>query len=482
MPAGGKLYETESGQLFHAGKIAICLVGLPARGKTHLSVSLCRYLSWLGLSCKAFHLGDYRRKWLQGEEAPDDYFFFEDHADIKDSTRSLRSKVAADCMKDMLTFLDKTKSNGQIVIYDAINASLAIRRQVMQDFKENNIQCLFIESVCWDEKIIQDNVRDVKLSSPDYAGWDRQKAVEHYLRRIQMKIPVYQEMTREKEEDLSYVKLININERMIVNKGTSVGGKGGAGGNFGYVGSRIVFFLMNLHVKPRTLYFARAGKSADRSYKSDAPLAPEGHVYAKKLADTLMQRRRELRRQAKEEGGSNASSVNGDVTPTQSGTATPIEQQHRSLSVWVSPRQRTVDTAEYLAAAGCVVRRRPQLQAINPGVYDTLTLDQIRERYPGEAEKHEADPFAHRFPRAESYHDVAIRLEPVIVEIEREENDLIVIAHESVLRVLYGYFMGLESSQIPELSMPRNTLFEVRPSSYNCLQQLIPIPGVEPED
>jgi 6-phosphofructo-2-kinase/fructose-2,6-biphosphatase 4 len=414
---------------------------------------------------------------------PDDYFFFDTHAEISESTRQLRSKVAADCMQDMLDFLDKSKQNGQIVIYDAINASETVRRAIMQQFKDEGIQSLFIESVCWDEHIIQENVRDVKLSSPDYAGWDRQKAVEHYLRRIQMKIPTYQEMTREREEDLSYVKLININERMIVNKGTSVGGKGGTGGNFGYVGSRIVFFLMNLHVKPRTLYFARAGKSADRSYKSDAPLAPEGHDYAKKLADTLLRRRRDLRRQAKEEGGSSqASSVDGDVTPTQSGRTTPVDAHDRSLSVWVSPRQRTVDTAEYLAAAGCVVRRRPQLQAINPGVYDTLTLDEIRERYPGEAEKHEADPFGHRFPRAESYHDVAIRLEPVIVEIEREENDLIVIAHESILRVLYGYFMGLDGLQIPELSMPRDTLVEVRPSSYNCVQQVIRIPGVEPED
>lgn len=76
--SGGKLYSTESGQLYHAGKLAVCLVGLPARGKTHLSVSLLRYLTWLGLSCKAFHLGDYRRKFLKGNDMPEDYFFFED--------------------------------------------------------------------------------------------------------------------------------------------------------------------------------------------------------------------------------------------------------------------------------------------------------------------------------------------------------------------------------------------------------------------
>lgn len=156
---------------------------------------------------------------------------------------------------------------------------------------------------------------------------------------------------------------------------------------------------MNLHVKPRTLYFARAGKSEDRSYKSDAPLSlPEGQEYAKKLAEAVIERRSILRKKAHEAG---------------------LEPEDRSLVVWVSPRQRTVASAQYLKEAGCVVRRRPQLSAQNPGVYDTLTLAEIKEKYPGEEKAHEDEPFLHRFPRAESYHDIAIRLEPVILEIER---------------------------------------------------------------
>jgi hypothetical protein len=61
----------------------------------------------------------------------------------------------------------------------------------------------------------------------------------------------------------------------------------------------------------------------------------------------------------------------------------------------------------------------------------------------------------------QSYHDLAVRLEPVILELEREQNDLLIIAHESVLRVLYGYLMACNATDIPKLTFPRNEIIEV---------------------
>ena len=54
-----------------------------------------------------------------------------------------------------------------------------------------------------------------------------------------------------------------------------------------------------------------------------------------------------------------------------------------------------------------------------------------------------------------------MRLEPIILELEREQNDLLVIAHESVLRVLYGYLMACNAADIPFLQFPRNEIVEV---------------------
>jgi len=64
--------------------------------------------------------------------------------------------------------------------------------------------------------------------------------------------------------------------------------------------------------------------------------------------------------------------------------------------------------------------------------------------------------------KLQSYHDLAVRLEPIILELEREQNDLLIIAHESVLRVLYGYLMACDAMNIPKLKFPRNEIIEVR--------------------
>ncbi len=69
------LYTTASGLLFHAGKILVVAVGLPARGKTHISRALERYLRWTGVKTQVISLGDYRRKVVGGaQKLPPDYF------------------------------------------------------------------------------------------------------------------------------------------------------------------------------------------------------------------------------------------------------------------------------------------------------------------------------------------------------------------------------------------------------------------------
>ena len=43
-------------------KHLICMVGLPARGKTYIAKKLSRYLNWIGITTSVFNVGEYLRK------------------------------------------------------------------------------------------------------------------------------------------------------------------------------------------------------------------------------------------------------------------------------------------------------------------------------------------------------------------------------------------------------------------------------------
>ncbi|KAF4634604.1 hypothetical protein G7Y89_g3510 [Cudoniella acicularis] len=442
--APAQLYSTMSGRLFHSGRIAIVLVGLPARGKTHISVSLCRYLQWLGVKTRVFHLGDYRRATMgPGVEVPDDYFFINASA----ASVMLRQKILKKCREDIYAWLNH--ENGQVAIYDAVNPLANGRRSLAKEFAKHDVQTLFLESYVTDEKILQENARSVKISSPDFIGMDPDDAAQLYLKRIDMKIPYFETM---EEIDLNYVKMINAGERISYNNVS-----------FGYLSHRIVFYLMNLHIKSRHTFFARAGTSSQEdSYKLDAHLSEEGAEYAKQMSETLLEHREAERAALIASGGSDA----------------PL----KPLIVWTSTRKRTIETAEYLGGNGFKVRQRSQMSQLNPGVCEKLSERAIRCMYPEEVALHEKDPYHHRYPRAEfykSYHDLAVRLEPIILELEREQNDLLIIAHESVLRVLYGYLMACDAMSIPTLKFPRNEIIEIIPASYQNEAKRIIIPNVD---
>jgi 6-phosphofructo-2-kinase/fructose-2,6-biphosphatase 4 len=64
-----------------------------------------------------------------------------------------------------------------------------------------------------------------------------------------------------------------------------------------------------------------------------------------------------------------------------------------------------------------------------------------------------------------------VRLEPVLIELEREQEDLLIIGHSSVIRCLLAYLIGLPASEIPAIEIARGDLLEVGPASYGVHSQ-----------
>ncbi len=198
---------------------------------------------------------------------------------------------------------------------------------------------------------------------------DPDKAAELYLRRIEMKIPMFETMN---EKECNYIKMINAGAKFFYNNVS-----------FNYLSHRIVFYLTNLHIKARTTFFVRAGTTTEEqeTYKSDASLSEQGRAYAQRMAETIFKHREQEAAELAEKNGSGATL--------------------RPLSVWTSTRRKTVQTAEVFKNMGYKVRQRSQMSQINPGACERMSERMIRQIYPEEVEKHELDPYHHRYPRAE---------------------------------------------------------------------------------
>jgi 6-phosphofructo-2-kinase/fructose-2,6-biphosphatase 4 len=150
------LYTTASGLLFHAGKILILMVGLPARGKTHISRALERYLRWMGVKTQVVSLGDYRRKTLGGaQKLPPDYFTLgarfcswslavmitSTPGEKSPETMALRKLVSDGCEKHIWDFFE---GGGQVVVYDANNGTQKSRQTLAEKFDKAGIHVIML--------------------------------------------------------------------------------------------------------------------------------------------------------------------------------------------------------------------------------------------------------------------------------------------------------------------------------------------------
>ncbi|XP_076468901.1 6-phosphofructo-2-kinase/fructose-2,6-bisphosphatase-like isoform X2 [Babylonia areolata] len=402
----------------------IAMVGLPARGKTYISKKLTRYLNWIGINTKVFNVGVYRRA------ATKDYSnhnFF--RADNKEA-QALRERCALEAIKDACSFLD---CGGEVAVIDATNTTSQRRKLLLHHFTElNPFKLFFVESVCDDPAIIEANILEVKVCSPDYEGRDKNDALEDFLQRIEHYRENYESLDSQAERHLSYIQIINQGERFIVNRLA------------GHLQSRVVYYLMNIHVLPRVIYLTRHGETTMNKQGrigGDSNLSERGWKYAELL---------------------------GDYVKTEN-----LDK----LKVWTSEKRRTVQTAQHINVP---MDHWKALNEIDAGVCEGMMYEEIQEKYPKEFANRDKDKFHYRYPAGESYQDLVARLEPVILELERQGN-VMVVGHQAVMRCILAYFMDKPADELPYLKVPLHTVIKLTPVAKGCEVEFIPlnVPAVD---
>ncbi|XP_047991229.1 6-phosphofructo-2-kinase/fructose-2,6-bisphosphatase isoform X3 [Leguminivora glycinivorella] len=396
----------------------IAMVGLPARGKTYISKKLSRYLNWIGINTRVFNLGEYRR---HATSAYTSHEFF--RADNKEAM-AIRQQCALDALKDVCEWLVK---GGEVAVFDATNSTRE-RRRMIRDIvvHEMGFKLFFVESICDDPRIIEQNIMEVKVSSPDYTNiQNTDNVLNDFLLRIEHYKEKYEPLEENLESDYSFMKIYDTGEKVkkvVVHK------------HEGHIQSRIVYYLMNIHIVPRTIYLTRHGESMHNivgRIGGDSALSPRGTQYASALARYI-----------------DAQAIPG-------------------LRVWTSWMRRAIQTVKDVKAPQ---ERWKALNEIDAGICEEMTYAEIQEKYPSDFNARDANKFAYRYPRGESYEDLVARLEPVIMELERQGN-VLVVSHQAVMRCLLAYFLDKSAEELPYLHVPLHTVIKLTPVAYGCREE-----------
>jgi len=120
-------------------------------------------------------------------------------------------------------------------------------------------------------------------------------------------------------------------------------------------------------------------------------------------------------------------------------------------AVYASDLQRAAVGARLIAEPhGLTPRLDPALREMNLGILEGLSWIEVKERYPELGARRYRDMYSHRFPGGENLQDVAARALPALSRLlaEHQGQAVVLVAHNSVNRIILGAALGLEPHRI----------------------------------
>ena len=425
-------------------KFAIFICGLPGVGKTGISRRLARYLDFFhAVPVKCFNASEYRRKafgiWR-------DAGCF-DTAN-PEATAQL-DQIGSVIFGEMVAYMNENTNGISILDSGSLLATAARRREAMQAMHKIGAKVLFIEV---SEDATTCSGPSTPYNSPDYEGVPKEIADEDYALRVLKYKSAYEVVDGEsafRESHTSYLKCNHARQHFVLHRVE------------GYLQLKVVHFIINLRTVAHDFFLSRHGQSeynAVGRIGGDSGLSEHGVAYARNLA----------------------AFVETNVVRDEKGMSRPGR-------LWTSTMRRTRETAQFIQQPKLMipdeddpslehewVQMRPRawhhLDELFAGACDGMTYEEIEEKFPDEFARRSVDKLAYRYPRGESYLDVIARLEPIIIEMERHREPLLIVGHQGILRIIYAFYMGLSRAEAPYVSIPLNCVTQLTPSAFHCTE------------
>lgn len=409
--------------------VVFVMVGLPARGKSFISMRLSRFLAWIGIETRVFNVGNHRRTTETGQQ--DASYFDPQNA----SSVSRRDQLAFEVIDEMLRWLDGAQE--RFAVFDATNTTRERRRAVMERLQQKQgLGVIFLESICTDAAVLEANLVQKLTKSPDYAGKGLDACRRDLERRVANYEQVYEPLDEEtmdiggREIRISYIKLLNLSSHVVAHN------------IFGRASMPVLPYLMSLHIGSRPLWMVRLPHSEDtaqvwRSSKATWPAPTELQFSEQPLSTS---------------GRSFADALALFAARERPGT----------VAVCCSHR-RGVEVGELIGN----LRVRAALNPQDRGAANGLSAKELAASFPDVW----ADPLCRRFPGGESLSDMMQRLTPLVVELEQEMRPLLLIAPLSALQVLYCYYTNRPVAEALTVRLPMHTLIEFQPDGGNFVER-----------
>lgn len=323
--------------------------------------------------------------------------------------------------------------HGRIAIFDATNSTNKRRQWILEECtspeKRGNKQTgvVFVESLCDDKELLDENYRYKVANSPDFENMSEQEAMEDLKQRVKKYEEQYETI---QDDSISYIKVYNLSSKLLCNH------------IYGRMAKETVPALMAWHIGTRPVFLCRPGQTIsgiftdgedyvarDRIDYSDPrfldlshrarrksmrgdKLGPTGEDFRQHLLDFVYDEAHSflMRRASVHDMAYTGTSISGLAASTFSQDSQDpkhVIKQPRSaddeieyrepfpLKILTSTMPRAVDTVAW-PEYDFPINQLSNLNPLDKGDFAGMELEEIREFNPEWYEKLERDPYLTR--------------------------------------------------------------------------------------
>lgn len=152
-----------------------------------------------------------------------------------------------------------------------------------------------------------------------------------------------------------------------------------------------------------------------------------------------------------------------------------LKENFRNIEIiFTSPLKRCVETAKIISKiVGAPIEIAEELREIDFGIFEGLSKEEAREKYPLIYKEREKNKWSYRIPKGESYEDGEKRVKDFLSYLSKKEYEcVLVVTHVTVIKIFLKILTKLSLKEIEENFFHPLSL-SVLEKKNNCFRLMI---------